>query len=76
MDVQKIKQKKNHSGKVIRLFTVEIEDAATAPELYANPSNPYCELSDEEREKEFFSIFALLLAETIRQDIQDTNKKV
>ena len=54
-------------GKVIRLFTVEIADASSAPELYTNSSNPYTELSDEERAKEFDSIFGLLLAESHRE---------
>lgn len=55
------------SGKVIRLFTVEITDASSAPELYANSSNPYTGLSDDERVKEFDSIFGLLLAESYKE---------
>ena len=73
MDAQKIKRKRRCSGKVIRLFTVEIEDARTNPELYANPSNPYNQLSDEEREKDFIEIFGLLLAESLREDGRKTS---
>ena len=60
-------QNAHSSGKVIRLFTVELADASSAPELYTNSSNPYTELSDEERAKEFDSIFGLLLAESYRE---------
>ena len=60
-------QKKKRAGKVIRLFTVEIADASSAPELYTNSSNPYTELSDEERAKEFDTVFGLLLAESYRE---------
>lgn len=66
MDPHKIKQKKQ-AGKVIRFFTVEIADASSAPELYANPSNPYIQLSDEERLKDFNEIFGLLWAESCRE---------
>jgi hypothetical protein len=70
-------QKKRRAGKVIRLFTVEIADASSAPELYANPSNPYTQLSDEERLKEFNEIFGLLWAESCREASKDIhgNKK-
>ena len=60
-------QNAHNSGKVIRLFTVEIADASSAPELYTNSSNPYTELSDEERAKEFDAVFGLLLAESYRE---------
>lgn len=57
---------KKRSGKVIRLFTVEITDACSTPEVYTNPSNPYTQLSGEERLKDFNEIFALLWAESYR----------
>ena len=77
MDLHKRKKKIKHSGKVIRLFTVEITDASSAPELYANPSNPYTQLSDEERLKEFSEIFGLLWAESCQEASRDIygNKK-
>lgn len=77
MDEHKMKQKIKHSGKVIRLFTVEIADASSAPELYANPSNPYAQLPDEERLKEFDETFGLLWAESCREGSRDIygNKK-
>ena len=61
------KQTKTRRGKVIRHFTVEIEDASSNPELYANPSNPYTLMSDEEREKDFVETFGMLLAESYRE---------
>jgi len=61
------KKKKDSSGKVIRLFTVEITDATSVPETYANPGNPYIQLSDEERLKDFNEIFGLLWAESCRE---------
>jgi len=72
----KVKQKKR-AGKVIRSFKVEICDASAAPELYANPSNPYTQLSDEERIKDFNEIFGLLWAESCRETSRDIygNKK-
>jgi hypothetical protein len=77
VDLHKRKKKIKHLGKVIRLFTVEIADATSMPELYANPSNPYTQLSDEERLKEFNEIFGLLWAESCRKAIKDIygNKK-
>ena len=69
------KQNKNRSGKVIRLFTVEIADARSAPELYANPSNPYAGMDDAVRSKEFTSIFGLLLAETYRRNVCSKDDK-
>ena len=76
MDPNKIKQKKR-VGKVIRFFKVEVCDAASAPELYANPSNPYAQLSDEERIKDFVDIFGLLWGESCRETSKDVygNKK-
>lgn len=52
---------------MIRLFTVEIADASSTPELYANPANPYTQLSDEERLKDFSEIFGLLWAESCQK---------
>jgi len=77
VDLHKKKNKIKHSGKVIRLFIVEITDASSAPELYANPSNPYTQLSDEERLKEFSEIFGLLWAESCQEASRDIygNKK-
>ncbi len=69
------KKKRKVSGKVIRLFTVEIADASSAPELYANLSNPYTQLSDEERLKEFNEIFGLLWAESCREASQNSDQK-
>ncbi len=76
MDSHKVKQKKR-SGKVIRFFKVEISDISSAPELYANPSNPYAQLSEEERVKDFNEIFGLLWAESCRETSRDIfgNKK-
>lgn len=71
MDLHKRKKKIKYSGKVIRLFTVEITDASSAPELYVNPSNPYTQLSDEERLKEFSEIFGLLWAESCQEASRD-----
>ncbi|MGA2775353.1 MAG: hypothetical protein ABSE81_04770 [Candidatus Omnitrophota bacterium] len=76
MDSHKIKQKKR-AGKVIRAFKVEICDASSNPELYANPSNPYAQLSDEERLKDFVEVFGLLWGESCRETSKDVygNKK-
>ena len=62
------KPKKSSSNKVIRYFTVEIADISTAPEVFANPTNPYAGMSDDARIRDFDSIFGLLLAESYRQD--------
>lgn len=71
-----MKQKKR-GGKVIRSFTVELSDASSAPELYANPSNPYAQLSDEERLRDFVEILGLLWGESCREASKDVygNKK-
>jgi len=71
VDSHKNKQKIRHHGKVIRLFTVEIADAGSMPELYANPANPYSQLPDEERQKDFNEIFGLLWAESCREASKD-----
>lgn len=57
-------KQKEQAGKVIRFFTVEISDAGSTPEQYVNPNNPYAQLSDEERLREFIEIFGLLWAES------------
>ena len=77
MDSYKIKQKKR-VGKVARFFKVEICDVASAPELYVNSNNPYAQLSDEERVREFVEIFGLLWAESCRETSRDIpgNKKI
>jgi len=76
MDPHKMKQKER-AGKVIRFFTVEISDASSAPEQFVNPNNPYAQLSDEERLREFVEIFGLLWAESCRETSKDIygNKK-
>ena len=71
MDLHTKKKKIKRSGKVIRLFTVEIVDASSAPELYANSSNSCTQLSDEERLKDFDETFGLLLAESCREAGKD-----
>ena len=69
--------KQRRTGKVIRSFRVEICDASSAPELYANPNNLYAQLSDEERIKDFNEIFGLLWAESCQEASKDIygNKK-
>jgi hypothetical protein len=71
-----MKQKKR-AKKVIRFFKVEVSDVSSAPELYANPNNPYAQLSEEERIKDFNEIFGLLWAESCRETSRDIfgNKK-
>ncbi len=76
MDSHRMKQKKR-AKKVIRFFKVEVSDVSSAPELYANPNNPYAQLSEEERIKDFNEIFGLLWAESCRETSRDIfgNKK-
>jgi len=69
----RMKQKKR-DRKVIRFFKVEISDVNSAPELFANPTNPYAQLSDEERMKDFNEIFGLLWAESCREAIRDISR--
>ena len=71
MDSHIKKQKTKRSGKVIRFFTVEIIDASSMPELYANSSNPYNQLSDEERMKDFNKNFGLFWVESCREANKD-----
>jgi hypothetical protein len=67
VDAQGINQKNRRSGRVIRLFTVEIVDASSAPEAFANLNNSYAQLSDEERMKDINETFGLLFAEACRE---------
>ncbi len=60
------KQKKG-PAKVVQHFIVEVADVGSAPELYANPGNPYAGASDDDRARGFDSIFGLLLAESFRE---------
>jgi hypothetical protein len=67
VDAHKIKQKRNRSGKVIRFFTVEIAASGSDPALDSNPSNPYTQLSEEERLKDFIEMFGILWAESCQE---------
>ncbi len=62
------KQKK--LGKVIRFFTVEIVPSGSDPSLDNNPSNPYSNLSEEERLRDLIETFSLLWAESCREASQ------
>jgi hypothetical protein len=75
VDAHKIKQKRNCSGKVIRFFTVEIVASGSDPALDSNPSNPYTQLSEEERLRDFIEMFGLLWAESCREASQKDNVK-
>lgn len=63
-----LKQKKN--GKVIRFFTVEIVPSGSDPALDNNSSNPYTQLSEEERLRDLIETFSLLWAESCREAAQ------
>ena len=65
-----IKRKRN---KVIHSFTVEIVDCQSCPELASNPSNPYANLSEEERMSDLIEIFGILWAETCRERLKIEN---
>ena|SRR5580692_4388178 len=65
-----IKRKRN---KVIHSFTVEIVDCESCPEMSINLSNPYINLSDEERIKDLVDIFGILWAETCRERVKIEN---
>jgi hypothetical protein len=73
VDVPKMKRKRNHSGKVIRFFTVEIVVSGSDPSLDSNPTNPYVQLSEEERLKDFIEMFSLLWAESCREASRKNN---
>jgi len=55
-------------GKVIRSFTVEILPCGSDSSLDFNPSNPYSQLSEEERLKDLVETFSTLWAESCRED--------
>ena len=65
---------KERKNKVIHSFIVEIVDCESCPEKLINSSNPYINLSDEERIKDLVDIFGILWAETCqRKSRQNTN---
>jgi hypothetical protein len=68
-------QKRNHSGKVVRFFTVEIRDSCSDPALDTNPSNPYSQLSGDARLKDFIEMFGILWAESCQEASQKNIKK-
>lgn len=53
---------KKKQGKVIKHFTIEFDS-----KLESNPANPFSQLSDEERLKDFIETFSLLWAESCRE---------
>ena len=57
----------NRKGKVIRLFTIELVPAGSDPALDVNPANPYTELSEEARLRDFIETFGVLWAESCRE---------
>jgi len=59
--------RKNPRGKVIRIFTIELVDADSCPELKCNPSNPYSFMPDEERIQDLVDIWDTLWIETYRE---------
>jgi len=68
-------QKKRRAGKVIRLFTVEITASGADPVLDSNPTNPYTQLSEEERIKDLIETFSILWAESCREASQNSDQK-
>jgi len=58
---------RNARGKVIRSFTVEILPFGSDVNLDFNPSNPYSQLSEEERLKDLIETFSTLWAESCRE---------
>lgn len=63
-------KKQKRKGKVIRYFTVEViasDDSA----MDINSSNPYANLSAEERLKDLIEMFGLLWAESCREASQE-----
>lgn len=70
---QKGTQKKKRAGKVIRLFTVEITASGADSVLDSNPTNPYTQLSEEERIKDLIETFSILWAESCREASQNSN---
>lgn len=59
-----MRKKRKKSGKVIRLFTVEV---SADPALASNPTNPYTQLSEKERMKDLVEIFGLLWGESCKE---------
>jgi len=70
-----MKQKRNRSGKVIRFFTVEIVAQGSDPALDTNPANPYLQLSEEARLRDFIEMFSILWAESCQEASQKNIKK-
>jgi len=69
--------KKKRNGKVIRFFTIEIIPSGSDPALDSNPTNPYTQLSDEERLKDLIETFSILWAESCREAAQkDTHRNI
>ena len=58
---------KERKNKVIHSFIVEIVDCESCPEMSINSSNPYVNLSEEERMRDLVDIFGILWAETCRK---------
>ena len=59
---------KERKNKVIHSFTVELVDCESCPEMSTNSSNPYINLSEEERIKDLVDIFGILWAESCRKN--------
>ncbi len=55
-------------NKVIHSFKVEIIDCESCPEMSVNTSNPYINLSEEERIKDLVDTFGILWAETCQKN--------
>ncbi len=69
------KNKKRVCGKVIRHFFVEIADASSDSALYSNSSNPYVQMTEEERLRDFIEMFGVLWAESCRE-AQEKNDSI
>lgn len=61
------KQKKVRRGKVIHHFLVEVVDSESDPALKPNASNPYAQLTEEERMRDLAEMFGILWGETCRE---------
>jgi len=66
---------KKRRGKVIKYFTVEVVAAETDPALCVNPSNPYLELSDEERMRDLVDTFSILWAQSCQEKSRNMGVK-
>lgn len=53
-------------GKVIQHFIVEVVVSGADPTLDINSSNPYTQMSEEERLRDLIEIFSLLWAESCK----------